>query len=106
MYCYAENVPSYDYNYGYDNVNNAPLDLITLYVPAKALNAYKSRNPWSHFGIILPISDGDTSGIGQNTLPINKENICSISGVRTNMPLKGMNIIRMSDGTVKKVVVK
>ena len=48
VYCYAEKFPStiYDAFYG-SNIENA-----TLYVPASAIEAYKTTEPWSSFGTI------------------------------------------------------
>ena len=51
VYCYAEEVPSTDSYVFYDsNIENA-----TLYVPASAIEAYKTTEPWSDFGTIKAI---------------------------------------------------
>ena len=51
VYCYAEEVPSTDYYAFYDsNIENA-----TLYVPASAIEAYETTEPWSDFGTIKAI---------------------------------------------------
>ena len=50
VYCYAEEVPSTGsdaFIYWYDNA--------TLYVPASAIEAYKTTEPWSSFGTIKAI---------------------------------------------------
>ena len=50
VYCYAEEVPSTGsdaFIYWYDNA--------TLYVPASAIEAYKTTKPWSSFGTIKAI---------------------------------------------------
>ena len=55
VYCYAETVPEtrsnpfYNYN---SNVNSA-----TLYVPASAIDAYKTTSPWSKFGTIKTLDE-------------------------------------------------
>ena len=55
VYCYAEEVPSTISDAFYDsNIENA-----TLYVPASAIEAYKSTNPWGAFGTIKAIEDAD-----------------------------------------------
>ena len=55
VYCYAEEVPSTDYYAFYDsNIENA-----TLYVPASAIEAYKTTEPWSDFGTIKAIEDSN-----------------------------------------------
>ena len=55
VYCYAEAVPSTIYNaFDDSNIENA-----TLYVPASAIEAYKTIKPWSAFGTIKTIEDVD-----------------------------------------------
>ena len=55
VYCLAELVPNtYTYVFGKYNITNA-----TLYVPASALNDYKSTEPWCLFGTILPIGSNE-----------------------------------------------
>ncbi|MGN1220331.1 MAG: leucine-rich repeat domain-containing protein, partial [Candidatus Cryptobacteroides sp.] len=51
IYCFAENVPSTidDAFYGANNEN------VTLHVPASAIEAYKTTEPWSAFGKIIPL---------------------------------------------------
>ena len=44
------------------------IDKSTLYVPASALDAYKTTEPWSEFGTIAEITDvvrGDVNGDGE-----------------------------------------
>ena len=57
VYCYAEEVPSTDFNAFYD----ANIESATLYVPASAIEAYKTTEPWSVFGTIKAIEE--TEGI-------------------------------------------
>ena len=48
VYCYAETVPNTEgIAFGESNIESA-----TLYVPASAINAYKTTSPWSKFGTI------------------------------------------------------
>ena len=55
VYCYAEEVPSTDSYVFYDStIENA-----TLHVPASAIEAYKTTEPWSSFGTIKAIEDAD-----------------------------------------------
>ena len=55
VYIYAEAVPSTNYStFSSSNITNA-----TLYVPASAIEAYKTRSPWSDFGTIKTIEDAD-----------------------------------------------
>ena len=50
VYCYAEEVPWADSDAFYASDKNA-----TLYVPASAIEAYKTTEPWSSFGTIKAI---------------------------------------------------
>ena len=58
VYCYAEEVPSTISNAFYDsNIKNA-----TLHVPASAIEAYKTTEPWSRFGTIKALEGTGTDG--------------------------------------------
>ena len=82
---------------------NTPIDQATLYVPEASLDVYKTTAPWSGFGTILPIT---ATGI-ENT-PAAKsstiDTIYDLDGKRSNGANRGMNIIRMTDGTTRKVM--
>ena len=74
----------------------------TLYVPEASLEAYKTTSPWRRFGTILPIT---STGINYNTA--NKEvtidAVYDLDGKSSN-GYRGLNIIRISDGTTRKVM--
>ena len=80
-----------------------PIYQTTIYVPEASLEAYKTTSPWSGFGTILPITSTD---INYNTS--NKEvmidAVYELDGKRSNGTSRGLNIIRMSDGTTRKVM--
>ena len=54
IYCYAENVPDGKSAFQSFNLSNA-----TLHVSEATLTDYKSTEPWSKFGNIVPLKDGD-----------------------------------------------
>jgi hypothetical protein len=54
MYCYAETLPSV----GNEIFNSSNVSNATLYVPASALNNYKTTAPWSSFGNIIGLDAG------------------------------------------------
>ena len=68
-----------------------------------SLDAYQTTSPWSGFGTILPIT---STGINYNTA--NKEvtidAVYDLDGKRSNGTSRGLNIVRMSDGTTRKVM--
>ena len=80
----------------------APIEQATLYVPEASLTSYKTTSPWSEFGTILPISGTGIESItaGEPTI----EAIYNIQGKRMNNMSHGLNILRMSDGTTRKVL--
>ncbi len=55
VYCYAENVPST----WSDAFEGSYIEYATLHVPEVSINTYKERTPWSSFGTIKPLEDGD-----------------------------------------------
>jgi len=77
----------------------------TLYVPIGTIDKYKACSGWNYFKNIL---EGTPSGI-EITKPETKAGIntrYTFDGKRINEPQHGLNIVKMSDGTTKKVVVK
>ena len=93
-------------NYVFSNRKNA-----TLYVPKGSKSAYKAADFWGQFKEIIEI---EVTGIDQINFQENGEQGLdeegavwyTIDGKREDKPKKGINIIRMSNGTTKKVVVK
>ena len=108
LYCYAEQVPETNNPLVFDrsNYRNA-----TLHVPAGSMEAYRNAEQWKDFGSIVALSDEDP----KPTMDINTPAVTqmpaivecySIDGKHISSPQRGLNIIRMSDGTTKKVVIK
>lgn len=108
MYCYAAQVPQTGKEIFYSsNYANA-----TLHVPATAIEAYKSAEQWKNFGNIVALTDEDpkpaTTGIAvpaATQIPIVVGRY-TIDGKRISEPQRGLNILKMSDGTTRKVLVK
>ena len=110
VYCYAEQVPNIKYNvdgsfifYG-SNYKNA-----ILHVPAASFEAYSNVYPWNSFKSIVALTDDDPKPTGITNIndDIAKgERYYSLDGKRLAQPQRGINIIRKSDGTTKKVVIK
>ncbi len=73
----------------------------TLYVPEESVSAYKSAAQWKEFyKIETGIKNVSTSALATEAARYSTDGTCIA------LPKKGINIIRMSDGTVKKVLVK
>ena len=78
----------------------------TLYVPKGTKALYESTDGWRQF---FNIQEGDpTTGIVSAKDDVNKVEVLryDIKGQRLNAPRKGINIVRYSDGTTDKIVVR
>ncbi len=80
-------------------------DSCTLYVPAESIQAYKNADIWKLFTMIEPISSGITETIAHEGKP-EISSVYTIDGKRIDAPKKGINLIKLTDGTVKKVLIK
>ena len=82
---------------------NTPIGQAKLYVPKGSLAAYRTTSPWSGFGTILPL---ESSGIESRTIGTvaDVEAVYGLDGKRCEGMKSGMNIIRMSNGTTRKIV--
>lgn len=108
VYCYAEQVPAvtpYPESPVFDNaITNA-----TLHVPAASIEAYRNAESWKDFKEIVALTDSDPNPTGITNVSNNMvtgERYYSLDGKRLDQPQRGLNIIRKSDGTTKKVVIK
>ena len=105
IYCYAEQLPEIG-NYvlfPYSGANS------TLHVPAAAIETYKNAEQWKDFGTILALTDDDPKPTGiesVNNSIKTAERYYTIDGKQLSTPQRGMNIIKMSDGTTRKAIVK
>ena len=102
VYCYAETVPTSSS----DIFTNTPIENATLHVPAASLDAYKATEPWSKFKDVVALTELELSVQGTIDGGTTETARYTLDGKRTSQPRRGVNIIRMSDGTTRKVVVK
>ena len=105
VYCYAVAVPEAGYGIIpiFDDCTN---EIGTLHVPAEALEAYKATFPWSQFHSIVPLTDVEVAVESVEDAPVGIRETYHLDGHRQTRLQRGMNILRMSDGTTRKVVVK
>ena len=100
IYVYAEKVPKMANNVftGCDSKK------CILYVPKGTYDDY-----WlSDFGYFENIVEFDATGIDKTTTSTDVEEVSrySADGQRLAVPVKGLNIVKYSDGSARKVVVK
>ena len=78
---------------------------ITLYVPQGTETDYFLADVWGDFGKIVEF---DATGIDKVTTSNDTKELSrySVNGQRLSAPAKGLNIVKYSDGSVKKVVVQ
>ena len=101
IYVYAEKVPKIDSKAfeGFDAKK------CTLYVPMGTRDDYWVSNFGDYFENIVEF---DATGIDKTTTSTDVEEVArySVNGQRLSAPTKGLNIVKYSDGSVKKVAVR
>ena len=100
IYVYAEKVPGI----GSDAFKGCDAKKCILYVPKGTYDDY-----WlSDFGYFENIVEFDATGIDKTTTTTDVEEVSrySVNGQRLVGPTKGLNIVKYSDGSVKKVAVE
>ena len=100
IYVYAEKVPRIG-RYAFEGCASRKC---TLYVPKGTYDNYRL----SEFGYFENIVEFDATGIDKTTTSTDVEEVgrYSVNGQRLSAPTKGLNIVKYSDGSVKKVAVR
>ena len=100
IYVYTKKLPEL----GPDVFTGCNAQNCTVYVPKGTVDAYKS----SEFGYFENIVEFDATGIDKVATSTNAKEVSrySANGQRLSAPAKGLNIVKYSDGSVKKVVVQ
>ena len=102
-YVYTKNLPEFGFN-GYNVFNRCDAKNCTVYVPKGTYDVYKS----SEFGYFEKIVEFDATGIDKVNTSTNAKEVSrySVNGQRLSSPAKGLNIVKYSDGSVKKVAIQ
>jgi hypothetical protein len=100
IYCFAEETPEV-----FDNTFQA-LDVsnILLIVPDGTDAQYKAHPIWGQFWVETPTCISEMEG-GRSKMEDDTP-VYNLAGQNLSKPQKGINIIRMSDGTTRKVLIK
>ena len=78
-------------------------------MPANAVEAYRRAEQWKDFGNIVALNGDDPKPTGVESVSNNgktAERYYTIDGKQIPAPRRGLNMIKMSDGTTRKVVLK
>ena len=100
IYVYLEKTPKL----GKDIFKECDAKICTVYVPTGTYDDYLV----SEFGYFENIVEFDATGIDKFTTSTDAKELSrySVNGQRLSAPAKGLNIVKYSDGSVKKVVVQ
>ena len=100
FYCYAEEVPSAGYG-AFDGFSNDA----TLYVPASAIEAYKTAEPWSYFGTIKAIDTTEgVESVKDRVISIQSASgFVNISGINNNETVSFYALDGKALGTAKSI---
>ena len=101
IHCYMpEPLPLNDFSFG----GGGSLSNCKLYVPKGCANKYRNAEVWRDFDI----EEMEVTGIGSatNDSTVTEEARYDANGNLLAAPAKGLNIVRYSDGTVKKIMVE
>ena len=101
IYVYAEKVPKIG-NSVFERVDDKKC---TLYVPMGTRDDYRLSDFGDYFENIVEF---EATGIDKTTTSTDVEEVArySVNGQRLSAPTKGLNIVKYSDGSVKKVAVR
>ena len=101
IYVYAEKVPKI----GWYVFERFDAKKCTLYVPMRTRDNYRLSGFGNYFENIVEF---DATGIDKTTTSTDVEEVArySVNGQRLSAPTKGLNIVKYSDGSVKKVAVQ
>jgi hypothetical protein len=87
--------------------NSNHYSTVTLYVPKGCVDFYRATYGWWNFTNIVEMDD-DATGIGQTNAACTSTVVSrfDLRGSRLDDQQKGLNIVKKSDGTLRKVLVK
>ena len=102
VYCNALDVPATHI----DAFASSYIEYAKLHVPEEAIGAYKLSTPWKNFKEVVVLTEQNLD-VG-SVMGYDKDEVAlyTTGGQRIIRQTKGLNIVKKSDGTTMKVVVK
>ena len=109
LVCCSE-IPPTCYNLVFQNIDKSRCK---LFVPEGSLHAYQTTSPWNEFDSIetfnpveLKNNPDGIEGVEADNIDVSEGIRYDLQGRRIGKPQHGINIIRMSDGTTRKVLMR
>ena len=98
------NEKTFEYSYWVE-YNHYEFTTATLYVPTGTKAKYESTPAWNKFANIVEGIENAVKSVETDVTAEETERY-NVSGQRISSPQKGLNIVKMSDGTTRKVMCK
>ena len=89
----------------YNKLNYEWFTEATLYVPAGTKSKYESTPAWNKFEKIVEQEVNAVESV-ETDVQVEETERYNVSGQRISTPQKGLNVVKMSDGTTRKVMCK
>ena len=96
-----------------DAFDSTPIEQVTLYVPENSVEKYGEVAPWNQFAAIMVIGENLVSPQKDSETAIESlkgagkvQQVYGLGGQQSSKLQRGINVVRMSDGTTRKVLVK
>lgn len=93
------------FEFGSNSIMNGVRDNAVLYIPKGSSSAYSKAIDWREFKNIVEFDPTSIENIN-TAKDIKKTSSYTLDGQRLDHPRKGLNIVKYSDGTVRKILVK
>ena len=95
----------YPFEFGSNSIMNGVRDNAVLYIPKGSSSAYSKAIDWREFKNIVEFDPTSIENIN-TAKDIKETSSYTLDGQRLDHPRRGLNIVKYSDGTVRKILVK
>lgn len=95
----------FPFEFGSNSIMNGVRDNAVLYIPKGSSSAYSKAVDWREFKNIVELDPTSVENIN-TAKDIKETSSYTLDGQRLDHPRRGLNIVKYSDGTVRKILVK